>query len=164
MKRTALRAAGVSVLIAAAASAAVPTTAAVASSPVPGKASTPTVTAAAKAPSVNVKKILTGQGTVPSVIVSFGYVCSTATQRLDVTVTSFPPFPADATYLKATKAREDLRCDGAQHTDFVEWTHQTIDRSTPARAALSLYDKSGELQVPMAEKTMKPESGTPPIG
>ncbi|MFF7730811.1 hypothetical protein [Streptomyces sp. NPDC008001] len=115
-------------------------------------------------PSVSVKKIFNGQGTVPSVLVSFDYACTSATQRLDVTLTSFPPLPAPATYLKATKAKGDLRCDGVQHASFVEWTNQTLDRNTPARAVAALYDTNGELQVPMAEKTMQPGTGTPDIG
>ncbi|MFF4158565.1 hypothetical protein [Streptomyces sp. NPDC001678] len=147
MKLTSLRAAGVALLVSAAAlGAAAP------------------ATAAAKAPFVGVDKIFIGRGSIPSVLVSFDYACTAATERLDITLTAFPAPPAGATYLKATKAKRDLRCDGARHTDFVEWTHNTLRMDTPARAALSLHDKSGELQVPMAEKTMKPGAGTPPVG
>ncbi|MFD8994028.1 hypothetical protein [Streptomyces abikoensis] len=146
MKPTSLRAAGVALLVSAAGlGAAVP------------------ATAAAKAPFVSVDKISIGRGSIPSVLVSFDYACTAATERLDITLTSYPAPPANATWLKATKAKRDLRCDGARHTDFVEWTHNTIRLDTPARAALSLYDTGGELQVPMAEKTMKPGPGTPPI-
>lgn len=149
MKPATLRAAGVSLLATAAAlGAALPATAAT----------------AGNAPFVSVDKILVGRGSVPSVIVSFDYACTPATDRLDVTLTSFPAPPDGATWLKATKAKRDLRCDGARHTGFVEWTHNTLRMDTPARAALSLHDESGELQVPMAEKTMKPGTGTPPIG
>ncbi|MEV4924326.1 hypothetical protein [Streptomyces roseoverticillatus] len=112
---------------------------------------------------MSVKKIFNGQGTVPSVLVSFDYACTSATQRLDVTATSFPPLPGGATYLKATKAQRDLRCDGERHTDFVEWVNYSLDRDVPARAVLSLYDNSGKLQVPVAEKTMKPGTGIPPL-
>ncbi|GHC73297.1 hypothetical protein [Streptomyces cinnamoneus] len=104
MKRTVLRAAGVSILAAAAIGTVVPTAVAAGGGHAPGKFSTHAAKAVAKAPSVSVKKIFTGQGTVPSVIVTFDYSCNAATQRLDVTLTSFPPLPAGATYLKATKA------------------------------------------------------------
>ncbi|MEV4743568.1 hypothetical protein [Streptomyces sp. NPDC049555] len=153
MKRRTLRAVATYALVSAALAAAVPPAAAAV-----------TTKAAAKAPSATIDKILIGQGTIPSVIVSFDYACTAATERLDVTLTSFPPIPAPAAYLKATKTKRELRCDGAQHTAFVEWTDRTIDRGTPARAVLSFHDKAGELQVPMVEKTMKPGTGTPPIG
>ncbi|MEV5237977.1 hypothetical protein AB0K89_02415 [Streptomyces cinnamoneus] len=164
MKRTTLRALAAYALVSAALAAAVPAAAATGGSHAPDKAAAHTAKAAAKAPSVAIDKILIGQGTIPSVLVSFNYACTAATEHLDVTLTSFPSIPAPATYLKATKAKRELRCDGAQHAAFVEWTDQTIDRGTPARAVLSLYDKAGELQVPTVEKTMKPGTGTPPIG
>ncbi|AZQ74550.1 hypothetical protein EKH77_28035 [Streptomyces luteoverticillatus] len=154
MKPTSLRAAGVALLVSAAGlGAAIPATAAGATATVAG----------GRAPFVSVDKISIGRGSIPSVLVSFDYACTSATDRLDITLTSYPAPPANATWLKATKAKRDLRCDGARHTDFVEWTHNTVRLDTPARAALSLYDTGGELQVPMAEKTMKPGPGTPPI-
>lgn len=164
MRRTIFRTAGIFTLVSAALSAAAPAALAAADGHAPSRGVAHPAKAVATGPAVSVKKIFNGQGTIPSVLVSFDYACTSATQRLDVTVTSFPPLPAGATYLKATKAKKDLRCDGARHADFVEWTNYTLDRDSPARAVLALYDNNGELQVPLADKTMKPGTGIPDIG
>ncbi|MFF4156977.1 hypothetical protein [Streptomyces sp. NPDC001678] len=109
-------------------------------------------------PSVAVNKIFLGKGVVASVDVSFDYVCTSATDHVAVEVVS------GATTLKATKAKRELQCDGAEHTGFVEWTQRTIATDTPAKATVGLYTKDGELQARVAEKTMKPGYGLPTIG
>ncbi|GAA2708395.1 MULTISPECIES: hypothetical protein [Streptomyces] len=147
MKRTTLRAAGVSVLTAVALGAAAPAALAA------GTTGTP---------SVEVRKIFTGNGIVASLDVSFDYVCNADTERLDVTLLSAPA-GRKPVFLTATKTKGDLQCDGKKHTGLAEW-HDLVDANVPARATLELYGKGNLLQTPLVEKTMKPGPGRLPFG
>ncbi|MEV4431916.1 hypothetical protein [Streptomyces sp. NPDC049585] len=151
MKRTTLRAAGVSVLTAVALGAA--------AAPAALAAGT---TGTTGTPSVEVRKIFTGNGIVASLDVSFDYVCNADTERLDVTLLSAPA-GRKPVYLTATKAKGDLQCDGRKHTGLAEW-HDMVDANVPARATLELYGKGSVLQTPLVEKTMKPGPGRLPFG
>ncbi|MFF4739324.1 hypothetical protein ACFY2W_26085 [Streptomyces sp. NPDC001262] len=123
-----------------------------------------TARAAGTQPSVTVKKIFLGAGTVTSVDVSFEYSCTPVTDRLEVTFISIPDSPTDSiTLLKTAKTRHELQCDGTKHTDFVEWADRTVT-SKSAQATISLYGKGNVLQAPMAEKIMKLDYDIPPIG
>ncbi|MEU4212454.1 hypothetical protein AB0F13_21070 [Streptomyces sp. NPDC026206] len=121
---------------------------------------------AAKAPSVSVRKIFLGKGIVASVDVSFDYLCTSATDRLEVTLTSAPK-SGKPTVFKSTRAQQSLQCDGAKHTGFVEWQGPGLDAfgtDNLAKATVALYGKGDVLQAPIAEKSMKPGYDTPSVG
>lgn len=158
MKRTTLRAVGVSALTTVALGVAVPA--------VIGTPAQAATAPAAKGPSVNVKDAFFGKGIVASLDVTFEYTCQPSTDRLEVTLASAAK-NGKSTVLKATRAAKDLQCDGAKHAGFVEWTGTgggAFAPGAPATATAALYDKRDTLQGKVSEKTVNLGYGVPAFG